>query len=279
MEDTMSPSPVRALTATVVAVVTPGTRDGVLETLTSLARASGVRPVIVCLGSDTEATRREENGAIVIDGLAPRYLNNAVAWVRLSSLPTLAWCRAGDPAALPDLARLVDRVVMDREDPSAGWTLVSEIAPLAAVSDLRWARLTRWRDLIAQFFDMPEVRGSFTAFDRLEIIGTDSHDARLLAGWLKSRLPGGNALTVDARTGGSAQVDSVRLIAASGSLAVRILPNGICLETSVSVPGSEPCTRVVPLGNQGLAALLGEELRVRSRDLAFEDAVREAEAL
>jgi len=29
----------------------------------------------------------------------------------------------------------------------------------------------------------------------------------------------------------------------------------------------------VSLGNQGLAALIGEELRIRSRDLAFERAV------
>ena len=35
--------------------------------------------------------------------------------------------------------------------------------------------------------------------------------------------------------------------------------------------------RVVPLGNQRPLALLGEELRVRSRDRAYEDAVREAE--
>ena len=275
----MSVSPARALTATVVAVISPATRAGVLETLTALAQASGVRPVIVCLGHDAEAPRRHEDGAIVIDGLVPRYLNNAVASLRLSSLPTLAWCRAGDPAALPDLARLVDRVVMDREDPSAGWTLVPEIAPLAGVSDLRWARLTRWRDLIAQFFEMPEVRTSFTTFDRVEIVGTDSHDARLLAGWLRTRLPGGHLLAVDARSGGSAQVDTVRLVAATGSLAVRILPNGSCLETTISLPAAEPCTRVVPVGSQALAALLGEELRVRSRDLAFEDAVREAEKL
>ena len=26
------------------------------------------------------------------------------------------------------------------------------------MSDLRWTRLTRWRELFAQFFDLPDVR-------------------------------------------------------------------------------------------------------------------------
>ncbi|MBA2304274.1 MAG: glucose-6-phosphate dehydrogenase assembly protein OpcA [Acidobacteria bacterium] len=274
----MTTVPARSLTATVVAVVSRDTRAEVAETLASLSKISGVRPIIVSLGDSCEPPLRDEDGAMVIDGLVPRYLNNAVASLRLSSLPTLAWWRAGGAAGLHDLAALVDRVVMDLEDPSDGWALVPGMAPLASVSDVRWARLTRWRDLIAQFFDMPEVRESFTA-DRLEVVGTDRHDARLLGGWLKARLPFADRLSVAAESGGSARVQSVRLSGPTGSLSVRLLPTGTCLETTVDMQAGHSSSRVVALGDQRLLSLLGQELRVRSRDLAFEDAVREAERL
>jgi glucose-6-phosphate dehydrogenase assembly protein OpcA len=144
------------------------------------------------------------------------------------------------------------------------------------VSDLRWTRLTRWRDLIAQFFDMPEVRASLTAFDRFESVGSDAHDGRLLGGWLRARLPGGEQLQVVTKPGGPERLQSVRLAGPAGSLQVRLLPNGTCLETTVEMREGHASSRVVALGDQRLLALLGEELRVRSRDLAFEDAVREA---
>jgi glucose-6-phosphate dehydrogenase assembly protein OpcA len=266
-------------TATVVAVVSPETSSGVVDALSSLSRISGVRPVIVALGEAREPERREENGAIVIDGLLPRYLNNAVASLRLSSLPTLAWWRAGDPGRLPGLAALVDRVVMDLEEPAAGWTVVADIAPLASVSDLRWARLTRWRELIAQFFDMPEVRDSRAAFERVEITGADAHDARLLGGWLRARLPAGDRLEVVAHSTPGARLRSAMLSGPEGAVSVRLLANGTCLETAVEMAAGPSSSRVVTLGDQQLAALLGEELRVRSRDHAFEDAVREAARL
>jgi glucose-6-phosphate dehydrogenase assembly protein OpcA len=274
----MNVVPARSLTATVVAVVAPERREGVADTLASLSTVSGVRPIIIALGDSREAPRHEQGGAIVIDGLVPRYLNNAVASLRLSSLPTLAWWRATDAGGLHDLANLVDRVVMDLEDPSRCWPLVPGIAPLASVSDVRWARLTRWRDLVAQFFDIPEVRRSFTA-DRLEILGTDDHETRLLGGWLKARLPFSERLAVVAQSGGSARLQSLRLSGPEGSLGVRLLPNGSCLEATVDMHSGHSSSRVVPLGDQGMMALLGQELRVRSRDLAFEDAVREAERL
>ena len=266
----------RSFTATVVAVVEGSAGDAAADTLACLSKISGVRPVIVSLGDVREAPRREQDGAILIDGLVPRYLNNAVAALRLSSLPTFAWWRAGDPPALQDLASLVDRVVMDREEPSAGWALVPGIAQLASVSDMRWARLTRWRDLIAQFFDLPELRETPGAFERIEIVGTDPHGARLLGGWLKARLPGGERLAVSIDSGGGTRLRSVRIAGAGGSVSVRLLENGRCLETRADIQTGQASRRVVALGDQGLASLLREELRVRSRDLAFEAAVREA---
>ena len=99
----------RVYTATVVAVCSSQTCDGVEAALSSLS-AVGVRPVMVVLGDSPEAERREEDGTIVIDGLPARYLDNAVAMLRLSSLPTIAWWRAAAPAAMEELAALVEQV-------------------------------------------------------------------------------------------------------------------------------------------------------------------------
>lgn len=265
-----------AFAGTLVAIVSPETSGQAVDVLEQLPR-SAVRTVLISLGERPDAAPREQAGAILIDDLLPRYLNNAIAYARLSSLPTAAWWRAGDPRILPEVAALVDRLVIDVEDPSSCWPYVPEVARLTSVSELRWARLTRWRDLIAQFFDMPEISSSPGAWDRLEIVAGDQYDARLLAGWLRSRLPGGDRVHVTQRSG-NAPLDSMTLSGQDGSLGVRLLPNRDCLETAVRLDGRTE-TRIVPVGDQRVSSLLREELYVRSRDRAFEDAVREAERL
>jgi hypothetical protein len=57
-------------------------------------------------------------------------------------------------------------------------------------------------------------------------------------------------------------------------LALRLAGSARCVLTSAAVRGHR-ATRTVTLGDQSLAALLTEELRVRARDRAFEAAVRE----
>jgi glucose-6-phosphate dehydrogenase assembly protein OpcA len=265
-----------AYAGTLVAIVSGETSRAAAETL-SQAPLSAVRTVLISLGERHDAAPRQQAGAIVIEDLLPRYLNNAIAYARLSSLPTAAWWRAGDPSILPDVAALVDRLVIDVEDPSRCWAYVPEIARLTSVSELRWARLTRWRHLFAQFFDLPEIAAAPGAWERLETVAGDQYDARLLAGWLRSRLPGGGRIEVSQRPGTGA-LDSMTLSGPTGTLEVRLLPNQSCLQTAVRLDGRTE-TRIVPLGDQRLPALLRDELRVRSRDRAYEDAVREAERI
>ena len=265
----------RALTATVVAIVSPASRQEACATLSALSHRAGVRPIIISLGQDTEPPRNDVDGAVVIDGLVPKYLDNAVASLRLSSLPAIAWWRAGELSVLTALTRLVDRVVLDVPDPAAAWALVPDLAEHAPVSDIRWARLTRWRDLVAQFFDMPDVRTGRWA--TLKISGSDAFDARLMAGWLQSRLPGGRETAVEHLPTRGERLQSIELAGDRGRLAARLLPNGTCIETVADLRTGHMESRVVTRGDEALPALLGQELRVRSRDLAFEDAVRELE--
>ncbi len=170
--------------------------------------------------------------------------------------------------------------MLDVEDPSAVWGMVPQLAARTAVSDLRWARLTRWRDLFAQFFDLPEVRDRAGAFSRLTITARDRAGARLFAGWIVSRLPGGERLEVSIAPEASAvPIRSLQLTADGMTLSLRLLSSDVCIETVVVLPGAAPASRVVAMGDQGLAALMGQELRVRSRDKAFEDAIAAAEGI
>ena len=95
--------------------------------------------------------------AIAIAGLAPRYLNNAVAALRLSSLPAVVWWRGGSIEALDGLANLADRLVLDTVDPDAAWARADTLFERTALTDLRWTALTRWRAALAHLFDLPQV--------------------------------------------------------------------------------------------------------------------------
>jgi hypothetical protein len=49
--------------------------------------------------------------------------------------------------------------------------------------------------------------------------------------------------------------------------------SGDCLDAQVRLASHTLASRVVSLGDQSLRTLMAEEMRVRSRDLAFERAV------
>lgn len=270
----------RALTATVVAVSTAQRMKETSAALAALRARSAVRTILISLGDNPQPPIRSEQDAISIEELVPRYLNNAVASLRLSSLPSIAWWRGSDIAPLPDLADLVDRLVLDSEDPREAWSAVARIAELTAISDLRWTGLTRWRNLMAQFFDVPDVRGAMRSFSVLEVTGADPHTARLFAGWMKGRLSEGNTLAI-AISGADrdAAIQSVSLSGSSHRLSLELTANGTCIQTSIEAGGRTIASRIVPLGDQAPEALMAEELRVRARDVAFEQALQASAGL
>lgn len=275
----MSVESLQTLAATIVAIVPEGHHTEAVETLRALRRSSAVQSIVISLGDRGDAPRQDEDGVVVFNGLLPRYLNNAVASLRLSSLPAMGWWRTPDVEPLRDLAVLVDRLVLDLPDPRPQWRTVPALAEVTAVSDLRWARLTRWRDLLAQFFDLPDVRGVPIPFDAVELSGSDPADVALFAGWLKARLPGGPGLRIDRSRGTHAPLERVQLTGPAGCVTLALLPGSTCVQTSVDTGTRTSSTRIVPAGDLRLDVLLRGELRIRARDLAFEDAAREAAAL
>jgi glucose-6-phosphate dehydrogenase assembly protein OpcA len=269
------PATAEAAIATVVIVAPRDRMREAAEALTPSTDSGGVRPILIVSDSDTAQSVRAASRGILIEGLKPEHFDNAVAALRLSSLPTLVWWRGGSPDVLPGLAALADRLVLDAVDPRAAWPLVGQLAEQTAVTDVRWARLTRWRTLMAHFFDIPEVREASESFHSLEVRGGDLHAARLFAGWLTSSLRARDGLALDVHeVAGAPAIQHVRLGNGGIRLTLRLAGSRTCVVTSVDSDRGGQASRIVSLGDQGLAAVIAEELRVRAHDLAFERSVR-----
>lgn len=275
-----APPPVGpALVATVIVIGRPERLDEAAEALRGLADAGSVRSILISEGTRATPVSEATGESILVSGLAPRYINNAVAALRLSSLPAVVWWRGGSTDALDGLADLADRLVLDVEDSDAVWTHAIDLFDRTVVTDLRWTRLTRWRSALAHLFDLPQVRAAAGRFERLTIEAPDVAAARLFAGWLHSTLRWTPSVTISIRPAGRdaaapEPLDGVRLAAQGLAISLQLTAGTECLEAEVD--GAGGCTRVVPLGDGSLSSLIGEELAVRSRDVAFERALAAA---
>jgi glucose-6-phosphate dehydrogenase assembly protein OpcA len=140
------------------------------------------------------------------------------------------------------LIDVVDRLVVDSTewpDLPESYRGLTEIFDRVAVSDIAWARTSRWRPQLASLWPgIADVR-------RIRVTGTASQ-AHLLAGWLRSRLQHDVVLEHD---------PSDRLVGVD-----------IDGEPAPFPPGDPPSG----------ADLLSEELDKFGRDRIYEDAVRGA---
>jgi glucose-6-phosphate dehydrogenase assembly protein OpcA len=271
-----------ALVATVIVIGLPGRLDEAAEALRDLADAGSVRAILISEGTRATPVSEVTGEAILVTGLAPRYINNAVASLRLSSLPAVVWWRGGSTEALDGLADLADRLVLDVEDPEEVWSRAAALFDQTVVTDLRWTRLTRWRSALAHLFDLPQVRNAAGRVESLTIDTSDIPAARLFAGWLQSALRWTPAVTITIRHaegGGTARrpLAGVLLAAKDLNVSLRFKAGSDCLEAGVD--GVDGCVRIVPLADASLASLIGDELAVRTRDTAFERALVAAQQI
>ena len=266
-------TPPRTLTATVVAVCSRDRLTRVAATIGKLGASTAVRAILICEGSETRPKAFVADDTVAIESLRPIFINNAVAALRLSSLPTLVWWSGCSPDLLDDLAHLADRMVMDDPDPLPLWKQAVGFFDHAAFSDLSWTRLTRWRALMAHFFDIPQARDAAPRLNRLDIKGSDPLAGSLYAAWLANSI--GHDVGANVAAGTSERfVEEVRLSNADEYLSLRLAPSGTCIVASAKVRNHREVQRTVPMGDRSDSALLAEELRIRVRDKAFELAVK-----
>jgi glucose-6-phosphate dehydrogenase assembly protein OpcA len=136
-------------------------------------------------------------------GSAASNLHNTLAALLVSDLPVFVYWRSFNPeqqSLIEELARFADVLIVDshvsKDDPHNRDRLLEllNVPPQGiAVRDLNWARLTPWRDLIAQFFDPPSARHLLHEISEVEIRravvpGSIPTRTLLLTGWLARRL-------------------------------------------------------------------------------------------
>ncbi|HKF36802.1 MAG TPA: glucose-6-phosphate dehydrogenase assembly protein OpcA [Ktedonobacteraceae bacterium] len=156
-----------------------------------------------------------EQTTMLASGSSIRYVANIIQPLLKPDLPVYLWW-IGDPPGQNDptfagLVALSNRIIVDSTSFFSPEQDIRTLAALfqasseSALSDLNWGRLTPWRQLTIQFFDVPEYRPYLTGVDSIEIehavaplampMRTEQGDvspnptrALLLAGWLKARL-------------------------------------------------------------------------------------------
>ena len=262
-----------ALIATVIVIGDRARVDEASGALDALGDRGAVRRVLISEGTKTKASADEKETTIRIDGLSPQYVDNAVAWLRLSSLPAVVWWRGGPLDALERLAHLADRLVLDTDPPDEMWTRAPALFDETALTDLRWSALTCWRSALAHLVDLPQVHERLSSLRRLEIEAPDRASARLFAGWLNSSLTRITTLDVriaDARARGRAPLTRVRLSGEGVGVTLEVQSDRGCL--SAMIDGASGA-RMVPLGDGSLASRFAADIGVRTRDAAFERAL------
>lgn len=259
-----------------------------------------------------------EAGTVDVDSLS-----SLVSPLLVAELPDILWWPGGDFSANPlfvDLQRIVDRIIVDSAQlgrDAAGVASLRDLidtdeANAPIVGDFTWLRLAPWRQLIAQFFDPPDVQESLQSIEELSISYADTRSdgssgfasALLSVGWLASRLgweildplerrkAGGWSAPLRATSGGRGREISLRLTPDKSPHArfslrnVQIVAGGDAPGTFVIERSDEDDlittseTRTIPRVSRMVYArrptneqMLGEELHRFGHDSIFEEAL------
>ena len=155
-----------------------------------------------------------EQTTILATGSAVLSIANIIQPLLKPDLPAYLWW-VGDPPSddtvFSNLIELSSRVIVDSttffnpEQDIHTLALIRQATPECALSDLNWGRITPWRQLIVQFFDVQAYRPYLDGVIGIEIehaaaplatptrseqgdVSPNPACALLLAGWLKARL-------------------------------------------------------------------------------------------
>ena len=268
---------------------------------------------------DSEQTVLYEQVLARVRGDFDERVASVVIPLLVPDLPVFLWWTGTPPSdarRLDDLVALADRLIVDSADFARADRTLPEVAQLrklgVGITDLNWARLTHWRELVAQFFDVPGWRPFLDGVTGLragfavDMDGRDIHpsQALLLLGWLASRLgwrpvdalapaEAGGLLFRMRRADGApimvrlrprfergldaGDVSGVRIQAVSrgetAEFVIKRAPDERHATASAIVGGVVRAERVVPLPQLGIRDLLGEELAIAGNDHVYEAAL------
>jgi len=246
-----------------------------------------------------------EQVTIHAEGPPAMHLESLAGPLLIPDLPVFLWYpgefspRSLEFAAMADLA---DRIVVDSAASENHEACLREIAGLIedpempALGDLQWVGLSPWRSLLADTFGAPERAGDLEKIESAEVLYAPGGENRalLFVGWLASTLGwkpesanrGGQTLEFSGPSGRifvdlspdspDARLRRIRLYSPEYSYQVSRHRELSEVRTTVMRGDELLAERTVHLGSFDLGVLVGEELRYRGRDEAYEGALREA---
>jgi glucose-6-phosphate dehydrogenase assembly protein OpcA len=146
-----------------------------------------------------------EQVTVAAGGESVRQIPAAVIPLLIPDLPVFLWWPQGSPFddyLFRNLAPNLNRLIVDSatfENPEGVTAKMPALMrsnwPKIAMTDMNWGRLTRWREMVASFFDGPTLRPYLDQIDTVTIDfalsqrgGINRVQPMLLAGWLASRL-------------------------------------------------------------------------------------------
>jgi glucose-6-phosphate dehydrogenase assembly protein OpcA len=243
---------------------------------------------------------------VVQTNVDPRHLPAVVLPLLLPELPVFTYWEGTPPffdQVFEELNSVTDRLIVDSAtfaDPPGDLARLAGAAQALgpALSDCAWTRLTAWREMLADPFNGPPLRGTAWRARRVHVEAVDLAAGLELTGWLASQLGwelqearsaddlyvahyGTAAGGCEARivsTLGSASLTRVELglDLDEGEAVIRVEATPTHLVTTVKVPG-HPTARRFGLGSE--RSPLAVELEVFGRDRVFEAALEPAAAL
>lgn len=242
-------------------------------------------------------------------GVTAGHLESIAGPLLIPDLPVfLLYPHGFDPASpeLSGMTRLADRVIVDSAAAERPGGCLREVERMLreedapAFGDLQWVALSPWRSLLANLFEPPERTARLREVERVELRHAPDGLCRalLLAGWLADSLgwtprsasdteggrevrfeaPGGREVVVAISESAPPEEDlrRIRLYAGEWSFQVSRHREHADARTTVMRGGELLGERTVHLGTLDLSVLVGEELRYRGRDTAYEGALRKA---
>ena len=261
-------------------------------------------------------------------GDADQRLASAVIPLLLPDLPVFLWWTETPPVDAPyfeQLLGLADRLIVDSGDFARPDRTLARLHAVAraghgryGLTDFNWTRITAWRELVSQFFDVPAWRPFLDGVTGIRIgfaVDADGREihpsqALLFIGWLASRLgwhaveslapseAGGLLFAMRRGDGEEIQtrvrprfmrgidegnLSGLRIQARDGTrhgeFVVKRVEDSAHATATVIIDGTVVAERLVPLGRPGVSELLGEELTIARGDAIYEDALAALVAL
>jgi glucose-6-phosphate dehydrogenase assembly protein OpcA len=228
--------------------------------------------------------------SLTLRGETREGIASAVVPLLRYDLPTFLWWPAapdGNPdSPLVDLAGVADRLITEAGRGGdarravrrlAGWTRGAG----PAATDLAWAAITPWRQLLVQLLDPPSLgrlrdRGGIAAVRHPGAEPTVG--ALLFAGWLVDSV--GERLAVSLEPGGGAATGglaAVRIALSAGrTMKIEAAPDQEAADVRVTEPDGRVRRRMLALPHRTRVNLLAGELEVQRPDDPFERAVPHA---